>query len=210
MPPLNQNEKVTFDNCTKIILARHEERCSAETMSCSQRPNFSTTFQVDLNCRIVKKQNASKPAVSFNCKLCYQEFPRFYALRQHKSTQHGFSIKTANLDPEDIMNEEDDTNLKEEVRSCQHFLVISELEGVGHKVSNYVVENFYTSKRVKKLDHFFNNLNCAVKVNLAVGFFIKNYTRCKFQLFLRTRKLCFTGSAHQARLGKTKSSSQQN
>ena len=134
MTPLNRNEKVTFDNCatqsTKIIFARREKRCSAETMSCTQRPNFSTNFQENFNCHINKKQNASKPAASFKCKLCYKEFPGIYALRQNKSTQHGFSIKTANVDPDDIMNEVDDTNPKEELRSCQHFLVISELEGV--------------------------------------------------------------------------------
>ena len=48
-----------------------------------QCPNFSTKSQNDLNYHIAKKHSAQKLDVTFKCKLCYQEFPGFYALRQH-------------------------------------------------------------------------------------------------------------------------------
>ena len=70
--------------------------------------------------------STSKPDVTYKCTICYEEFPGFYALRKPTNTQHGFSIKTTNVDHNDIFNEVDDTNLKEELRSCQHFLVDSE------------------------------------------------------------------------------------
>ena len=49
--------------------------------------------------------------------IFYQEFPGFYAVRQHKSTQHGFPIMTASVDLDDILNEGDDANLKDKLRS---------------------------------------------------------------------------------------------
>ena len=65
-------------------------------------------------------------------KQCFQEIPGFYALRQHQNTKHGFPIKTAKFDLDDIINQVDDKNLIEELRSYQHFLVDSELELTLH------------------------------------------------------------------------------
>ena len=94
-----------------------------------------------MNYCIAKKHSASKPHVTIDCKLCYRQFPGFYSLRQHKDTQNGFPIKTAIVDPDDIFNEVYDTNLKEESRSSQHFLVDSELERARHNVFNHTIEN---------------------------------------------------------------------
>ena len=73
------------------------------------------------------------------CKLYYQEFPGFYSLRQHKNTQHSFSIKSTKVYPNGIINEVDDMNPKEELPSSQHFLVDCELERARQKVLNYVL-----------------------------------------------------------------------
>ena len=93
MPSLNRNVKVTCENCgtqtTKLNLARHKKRCSVGTLHCTQCPNFSTKSQNYLNYHIAKKHSAPKPHVTFKCKLCYQEFPGFYALSQHRNTKHG-------------------------------------------------------------------------------------------------------------------------
>ena len=126
MPFLNRYEKVTYDNCgtptTKLNLARHKKSCSAGTLFCTQYPNFSKKLKSDLNHHTAKKHSAPKPDVTFKCKLCYQEFPGFYTSHQQKNIQHGFPIKKANVDPDGIINELDDANLKEELGSCQHFL----------------------------------------------------------------------------------------
>ena len=106
--------KVTFENCgtqtTKPNLARHKESCSAGTLYCTQCPNFFTKSQNDLNYRIAEKHSASKPDVTFNFKLCYQEFPGFYALRQHRNTQHGLQIGsgTRDVDVERIVGDVED------------------------------------------------------------------------------------------------------
>ena len=96
MPSLIRKEKNTCENCgtqtTKLNSARHRKRCSAGTFYCTQCPNFSKKSQNDLNYHIAKKHGAPKPDVTFMCKLCYQDFPGFYTLRQHRNTQHGLQI----------------------------------------------------------------------------------------------------------------------
>ena len=189
MPSLNRNEEVTCKNCgtqtTKLNLARHKKRCSVGTLYCTQCPNFSTKSQNDLNYHIAKKHSAPKPEVTFKCKLCYAEFPGFYALRQHRNTQHGTQIGsgTRNVDVEHIVGDVEDHSLREELRSCQHFLVDSELERARHKVFNYAVESLNKTIVNEKLDHFFNNLKCAAKVNLAFGFILKNIEDGGFRYF---------------------------
>ena len=72
-----------------------------------------------------------------------------------------------------IVGDVADHSLREELRSCQHFLVDSELERARHKVFNDAVKTLNKTIVNEKLDHFFNNLKCAAKVNLAFGFILK-------------------------------------
>ena len=189
MPSLNRNEKITCENCgtqtTKLNLARHKKRCSFGTLYCTHCPNFPTKSQIDLIYHIAKVHSAPKPEVTFKCKLCYQEFPGFYALRQHGNTQHTTQIGsgTRNVDVEHIVGDVDDHKLREELRSCRHFLVDSELEKARHKVFNYAVETLNETIVNEKLDHFFNNLKCAANVNLAFGFLLKNIEDGGFRYF---------------------------
>ena len=87
--------------------------------------------------------------------------------------QHGFLIETAEMDPEDIINEVDDTNLKEELRSRQHLLVVFELQRTRHKVFIYAIENVNATIVDENLDDFFSNLKRAAKMNLALAFLFK-------------------------------------
>ena len=189
MPLLIRKEKITCENCgtktTRNNIVRHKKSCSAGTLFCTQCPNFSTKSQNDLNHHIAKKHSAPKLDVTFKCKLCYQESPRFYALRQHKSTQHGMPIgsRTRIVDVGHIVGDVEDERLKEEWRSFQHFLVDSELERARHKVHNYAVETLNETIVNEKLDHFFNKLNCTSKVNLAFGFILKNIEDGRFRYF---------------------------
>ena len=180
MPSLNRYEKVTCEyygtQTLKPTLARHKKRCSVATLYRTQYPNFSTKSQNDLNCRIAKKHSAPKPDITFKCNFCFQEFPGFHALRQHRNTQHGMQVESGTkvVDMEHIAGDFEDQRLREGLRSCQHFLVDSELERARHKVFKYAVETLNEAIVNEKLDHFFNNLECAAKVNLAFSFILKN------------------------------------
>ena len=50
------------------------------------------------------------------------------------------------------------------------FLEDSELERARHKTFNYAVQTLKETFMNEKLDHFFNNLKCASKLNLAFDF----------------------------------------
>ena len=127
MPSFNRNEKVTCENCgvqiTKNNLARHKKSCSAGTLYCSKCPNFSTKSRDDLNYHIAKQHSAAGPSKSYKCNLCNTDFPGLYAVRQHKSTQHGTQIgfRAKNIDVEDIVGDVNDQSLREELQSCRHF-----------------------------------------------------------------------------------------
>ena len=130
------------------------------------------------------------------CELCYPEFAGRYALRQHRNTQHGMPIisGTRDVDVDHIVGDVEDHTLREELSSCQHFLVDSELERAKHKIFNYAVETLKETIVNEKLDHFFNILKCAAKVNLAFGFISKKNRRRRVQILLRTRKQYPVGS----------------
>ena len=93
MPALDRNVEVTCEICgtavMKYHLSPHKLCCSGGTLYCTQCPNFSTKSRDDLNCHIAKQHSAAGPSKTFKCNLCHAEFPGFYALRQHKNTQHG-------------------------------------------------------------------------------------------------------------------------
>ena len=161
MPSLNRNEKVTCENfgvqITKYNLARHKKSCSAGTLFCTQCPNFSTLSQDDLYYHIAKKHSVPRPSITYKCKLCHAEFPGFYALRQHKNTQHGTQIGfgASNTDVDDIVGDVDDQSLREELESCKHFLSDTEMENGRHRVFNFAMSSFDISLLKDKLDYVF-------------------------------------------------------
>ena len=92
------------------------------------------------------------------CKLWYEEFPGFYNLLHHKHIQHRFAFKTANNDPEKIINGVYDTNPKDDLRSCEYFSVSSELQKARNNVFSYAIQKLKAAIVDEKLDHFFKNL----------------------------------------------------
>ena len=187
MTALDRNAKVACDNCGTLVskqnVAKHKKKCSVGTLYCSQCTNFSTKSQNDLNYHIAKKHGAPKPAVAHISKICKDKFTGFYALRQHKSLIHGQSFKPKDVSSPLLDDIDDDDSLKEELRACEHFHVDSEFERGRQKVCNYAVETLNTEIVKDKLDHFFNNLKCAAKVNLAFGFILKNLEDGRYRYF---------------------------
>ena len=91
------------------------------------------------------------------------------------------------MDVEPIVGDVEDHRLREELRSCQQFLVDLELERARHKVFNYAVENLNETIVKEKIVHFFNSLKSAAKVNLAFGLILKNIKNRGFR-FLYAHK----------------------
>ena len=153
-------EKITCQNCgtqtTKTYIVRYKKRCSVELLYCTHWPNFPTKSLNDLIYQIAKKHSAPEHDVTLKCKLFYQEFPGFFALRQHRNTQQGMHSwsGTRYVDVEHIKGDVEDHRLREELRSCLHFLVGSEHERTRNKVFNQAIGNLNAKLVDEKLDYF--------------------------------------------------------
>ena len=90
---------------------------------------------------------------------------------------------TKDVDVEHILGDVEDHSLREKLRSCQPFLMDLELERARHKVFTYAVETLIETIVNEKLDHFFNNLKCAAKVNVVFGLSLKNTEDGGFRYF---------------------------
>ena len=180
MPALDRRVEVGCENCgtsvTKKHLSRHKPRCSGGALYCPKCPSFSTKSGNDLKYHIAKQHGVAGPSITYNCKLCHAEFPGFNALRQHKKTQHGTHIVfgASNIDVEDIVGDVDDQSLREELQSRKHFLVDSEIQKGRHSVFSFAVNNLTAQVIEEKLDHVLDKLKCVAKLNIALGFFLKN------------------------------------
>ena len=170
---------------TKLNLARHKKRCSAGTLYCTQCPNFSTLSQDDLNYHTAKQHSAAGPSKTYKCRLCHLEFPGFYALRQHKNTQHGTQIGfgASNIVVQDIVGDVYDQSLREELQLCRHFRVDSEKQKGRHSVFNFVVNNLTAQVIEEKLDRVLYKLKCVSRLNLALDFILKNIEDGKSRYF---------------------------
>ena len=181
MPSVIRKEKkihvrIVVPKLQQTIL--HDTKRDAQLEPClaPSVPTFQTLFQDDLNYHVAKKRRVPRPSITYKCKLCHAEFPGFYALRQHKNTQHetqiGFGAN--NIDVEDIVGDVDDQSLREELESCKHFLTDTEIENGKHRVFNFAISAFDMSLLNDKLVYVFKELKRAAKVNLAFGFVLKN------------------------------------
>ena len=117
--------------------------------------------------------------------MCHAEFPGFYVLRQDKNTKHGKQIGfgASNIAVEDIVGDVDDQSLREELQSCRHFLVDSEIQKGRHSVLNFAVNTLIAHVIEEKLDRVLDKLKCVAKLNLALGFILKNIEDGKFRYF---------------------------
>ena len=145
-------------------------------MYCPKCPNFFTKSRDDLKYQIAKKHSVPRPSITYKCKLCHAEFSGFYALRQHKNTQHGtqFGFGASTIDVEDIVGDVEDQSLREELESCKNFLTVTEIENGRHRIFNFAMSFCDTSLLNDKLEYVFKELKCAAKVNPAFGFVLKN------------------------------------
>ena len=81
------------------------------------------------------------------------------------------------------MGDVDDQCLREELQSCRHFLVDCEKQKGKHSVFNFVVNNLTAQIIEEKLDRVLYKLKCVAKLNLALGFLLKNIEDRKLRIF---------------------------
>ena len=137
---------------------------------------------------VAKKHAEPSSKQSTVCPSCEQEFPSYYSLQQHRRKEHGAKQRKRSVIVADLNNivEEEGENgekLKEELSTCQHFLVDTEMENGRHKVFNFQMSKLDTKIINEKLEEVFNKLDSAAKINIALGFAFRNIETGEYQYF---------------------------
>ena len=78
---------------------------------------------------------------------------------------------------------EDGVKLKEELSACQHFLVDTEMENGRHKVFNFQMSKLDSKIINEKLEEVFNKLDSAAKINIALGFVLRNVETGEYRYY---------------------------
>ena len=180
MPSLNKNEKVKCEDCGKEYrrdnAARHRKSCVRGVISCPEC-NYCTYNQQEMNFHTSKKHVKSNPK-STKCVSCEKEFASYYSLQQHRKKDHGMKARKTSDPVADLNkileNEENNDQLRDELNACQHFLTDTEMENGRHKVFNFQLSKLDPNLINEKLDQVFEKLDCAAKINIALGFVLHN------------------------------------
>ena len=138
-----------------------------------------------MNYHIAKKHSAEGPKNNHTCEECSIEFPSFYSLRHHKQRYHTAETTSSGekADMQSLADGGDDKSLDEELQSCRHFLVNSEIQKERHSVFSFVVNNLTAQVIEEKLDRVLDKLKCVAKLNLGLGFILKNNKDGNFRYF---------------------------
>ena len=76
---------------------------------------------------------------------------------------------------------EDGEKLKKELITCQNFLVDTEKKNGRHKVFNFQMSKLDTKIMNERLEEVFNNLDSAAKINIALGFVLRNNETAEYR-----------------------------
>ena len=125
---------------------------------------------------IAKKNFKATAKVILKCKICDKELHSFHNFRENKRKEHGAQRSSGDqsVDVAQLMADVDDNSLKEKLETWKHFLVDSGKENGRHTVYNFAMDSLESEYSLEKLDVVFDSLKCAAKVNVAVGFVLKD------------------------------------
>ena len=184
MPAKDRNLSINCEKCGKFVvkahIARHRKTCMMGTLYCMKRNcNFATKNAAELSYHIAKAHGAKIRNTLKKCVVCQKQFLSFYSLQLHRKKVHQASAKIGSSSTNrvrEIMQkvDNDSESLKEELAACQHLLDDMHAEHGRQEVFNFSLSDLDTKEVNKKLDEVFANLNCAAKINLALGFLLQN------------------------------------
>ena len=148
-----------------------------------------------MNYHIAKEHSNATARVGRKCKLCDEDFHRFYKVREHKRKEHGAQrgSRDQNVDVAHVMGDVDDNSLKEELETCKHFLIDNEIENGSHRVYNFAMDTLDPKFLLEKLDVVFDSLKCAGRLNVAFGFVLKNIEGGNCRYYYAHEKITFNG-----------------
>ena len=125
---------------------------------------------------MAEKHSKATAMVVHQGRIFDKDFHSFYNLREDKRKEHGAQRGSGaqNVDVAHVIGDVVDNGLKEELETCKHFLVDSEMENGRHKVYNFAMDRLDLKYLLAKIDAMLDRLKCATNMNLAFGFVLKN------------------------------------
>ena len=103
----------------------------------------------------------------------------FNRLSYHKRIAHGESRQNSSENADLYSFQCFDPQFLRELRSVQHFLVDSKIEFRKKTDYNFRLTEYSPIFISKKLTGFFSDLNCAVQINLSMGFVLHDFVETK-------------------------------
>ena len=176
MPSLIRKEKIACEICgsqtTRNNFVRHKKKWSAGALYCTKLPIFSTKCWAQVNYLIAKKHRKPTARVLQKCKICNKDFHSFYLLREHKRKKHGTQRGSwaQSVDVAQLIGDVDGNSLKEELNTCKHFLIDSEVEIGRNRVYSFAMGTVDPKHLLEIVDVVFDNLEWAAQLNVALCF----------------------------------------
>ena len=165
--------------------SRHRKSCVRGVISCPEC-RYCTYNQQEKNFHTSKKHSKSTPK-STKCVSCEKEFASYYSLQQHRKKDHGMKARKTSDSVADLNkileNEEVSDQLRDNLNAYQHFLTDTEMENGRHKVFNFQLLKLDLNLVNEKLDQVFEKLDCAIKINIALGFVSRNLETSEYRYF---------------------------
>ena len=164
------SDKKQCDTCSKWIkksnFARHKQ---THQFQCTECPaSFTSSKKLTYHSAAKHSTKSSNP--KFHCFLCDLSFLTFNRLSYHKRITHGENRQKSSENVDLYSFQCSDPHFLQELRSVQHFLVDSKIEFRKKTVYNFRLTEYRPTFINEKLSEIFNELNCAVKINLSLGF----------------------------------------
>ena len=125
-------------------ILRQKKKGSTGTLYCTKNSIFWKTSHADLSFHFTKKCSSTKSMIVHKYRQCSNVFPSFYSLKLHKQKAHWSKIGS---EPKSIVfkfvpGNVNDQSLHEEMESCKHFFLDSDMKKGPHSVRYFVIVSF--------------------------------------------------------------------
>ena len=151
----------------------------------SASPNFFCKTQTEMDHHTATKHATPSMIEKTKCNMCQEEYPSFFSLQRHRKSVHGTTsrIQNVNVNLDAFMGDYDDQVLRQDLTACQYFLVDFEFVAGRQHFFNFASTIVTPKFLQKKIQQVLESLHCAAKVNLELGFVLREVEDGSYRFF---------------------------
>ena len=181
MPAKDRNLPVNFEKCGKSVvkahIASHRKTCMIGTFYCKKKNfNFSTKNFAELSYHIAKAHGAKVRNTLTKRVVCQKQFPSFYSLQFHRKKYMKLAQNLGSQAQTEFVR-----LWRKLIAIASHWrknwqrvsIYLTIAKHGRQEIFNFSLSDLDTKEINEKLDEVFANLNCAAKINLALGFLLQ-------------------------------------